>query len=523
MPVLAYVKGQSAMKSLYKSEQPPVDLTGFIARHKGKMSVTLIAGLILTLVYLSLAPRKYRSEAKLLVRMGRETLTIDPTATTGQFVAPAEARDAELHAIEELLSSRAMAEKIIDQFGPEVILEKQPGKTSLGERLSWLDTYNLNPLRVYSLRDKAVKAIAQNLGMTAGKKSNVLSVSYKAEDPQLAHDVVEALVTVARDEHVRVHRTRGSQAFFESQRELLQQSLGQQEQKLREFKDKEGVASLVTQRDAQVGLISSLQADFLRARAEQSAAAAEVELRKRQLRDQPSLVVTEQTTGQPQTSKQTLREKLYELEVREQELAARLKDNAPQLVHIRTQIAEARRIAGDEQVNTETKKGINQTHQAAELALQEREAQLVAITARAQSLESKIAAASGEMKKLNAAEMELARMERELELARANYKKYSENLEQARIDQELETAKISSLNLMQPPSLSVTPVSPQPLPTLAFGLCGSVVASFGVALLFHRPSRRISRPRLARTTARDPDSGPAARPRRGEVAPASPR
>jgi uncharacterized protein involved in exopolysaccharide biosynthesis len=511
------------VKSLHQHEQPQVDLVGFVRRHKGKMLLTIIAGMAVTLMYLALAPRKFKSEAKLLVRMGRETLTIDPTATTGQFVAPAETRDAELHAIEELLTSRAMAEKVIDQFGAEVILEKKPGKTPLSERLSWLDAYNLNPLRVYSLRDKAVKALAQNLGITAGKKSNVLSVSYKAEDPQLAHDVVETLMTVARDEHVRVHRTRGSQAFFESQRELLLRELAQHEQRLCEFKDKEGVAALVTQRDAQVGLISSLQADFLRARAEQSAAAAEVDLRKRQLRDQPTLVVTEQTTGQPQTAKQTLREKLYELEVREQELAARLKDNAPQLVHIRTQITEARRIAGDEQANTETKKGINQTHQAAELALQEREAQLVAITARAQALEEKIAAAGGELKKLNAAELELARMEREIDLARANYKKYSENLEQARIDQELEAAKISSLNLMQAPSLSVTPVSPQPLPTLAFGLCGSVVASVGVALLFHRPERRVRRPRLARTPAVEEEPTPPTRSRRSEVAPVSPR
>ena len=51
-------------------------------------------------------------------------------------------------------------------------------------------------------------------------------------------------------------------------------------------------------------------------------------------------------------------------------------------MQIRTQIAEARRIMGEEQINTETKKGINQTHQAAELALQEREAQLVALAAR---------------------------------------------------------------------------------------------------------------------------------------------
>jgi polysaccharide biosynthesis protein PslE len=511
------------MESLYQPDYRPLDVVNFAWRHKGKMLLTFLAGVALVLTYLSFAPRRFQSEAKLLVRIGRESITLDPTATTGQYVAVAESRDSEMHAIEELLGSRAAAEKIVDQFGPGVILEKKSSGISLGDRLGWLDAYNLNPLKVYSLRDKAVKALQRNLGISAGKKSNVLSISYRAEDPQLAHDVLEALLRTTREEHLRVHRTTGSQAFFESQRELLSADLIQQEQRLREFKDRHGLAALAMQRDTQVALIGSLQGDLLRARAEQSAVQAEVDLRRQQLGDQPSLVVTEQTTGQPQTAKQTLREKLYELEVREQELAARLKDDAPQIVQIRTQIAEARRIAGEEQTNTETKKGINQTHQAAALALQERQAQLVALAARTQSLDTKIAGASEELKKLNAAEMELTRLERELELTRASYRKYSENLEQARIDNELEAAKISSLNLMQPPSLSATPVSPQPLPTLALGFVAAVIASFGVALVAEsRPRRRPSRSAVVPQVVREPAPTPA-RTRRSEVVPANPR
>jgi polysaccharide biosynthesis protein PslE len=513
------------MQSLYEPGPHPVDVARFAWRHKGKILLTFLAGIVCTLVYLSLAERTYRSDSKLLVRIGRESITLDPTATTGQFVAMADSRESEMHAVEELLASRLLAEKMVDQFGPDVILEKRPGKKPLNERLAWLNDYNLNPLRVYSLRDKAIKAVRKNLGVSAGKKSNVLSVSYESGDPQLAHDVLEALLAAAREEHIKVHRTTGSQAFFESQRELLRADLLQQEQKLREFKDANGVAALATQRDTQVGLIASLQGDLLRARSEQSAVQAELELRRRQLVDQPTLVVTEQTTGQPQTAKQTLRERLYELEVREQELAARLKDDAPQLVHIRTQITELRRIMGEEQVATETKKGINQTHQAVELALQERQAQLVAITARAQSLETKIAATSEGLKKLNAAELDLTRLEREIDLARASYRKYSENLEQVRIDQELDAAKISSLNVMQPPSKSVTPVSPQPLPTLALGIFGSAMASVVVALLCHRPERpRRTGQSPARPVARDSaPASPPARPRRSEAVPASPR
>src|SRR5262245_34110204 len=162
------------MESLYETETPPMALANFAWRHKGKIIATFLAGLVVTLAYLAIAPRKFRSEAKLLVRQGRESITIDPTATTGQFVAMSESREGELHAVAELIGSRAAAEKIVDDFGPGVILEKKKTGRSLSDRLAWLNAYNLNPLRVYSLHDKAIKAVQQNLSLTPGKKSNVL-------------------------------------------------------------------------------------------------------------------------------------------------------------------------------------------------------------------------------------------------------------------------------------------------------------------------------------------------------------
>src|SRR5262245_29575582 len=157
-----------SMDSIYHPDDS-LDVAAFAWKHKGKMLVTFLAGVALTLTYFSLAPRKFQSEAKVLVRIGRESITLDPTGATGQFVAMAESRESELHAVEELIASRATAEKIVDQFGPAVILEMNGSEPSLGDRLAWLDSYNLNPLKIYSLRDKAIKALSKNLGITAGK------------------------------------------------------------------------------------------------------------------------------------------------------------------------------------------------------------------------------------------------------------------------------------------------------------------------------------------------------------------
>jgi uncharacterized protein involved in exopolysaccharide biosynthesis len=238
------------------------------------------------------------------------------------------------------------------------------------------------------------------------------------------------------------------------------------------------------------------------------------------------MVVTERTTGLPQTATQTLREKLYDIEVKEQEMASRLTDQHPQLQQIREQLGQARRVVEQEVSAEQVTQGRNETYQAADLAFQERQAALSALSARTQSLETAIADVQGELEKLNNSELEIHRLEREIDLAQTNYRNYAENLEVARINQELEDAKISSLNVMQPHSFSETPVSPQPLITLFVGFVLSTLGGVGVALFAHQrssPSRALP---MAGMNGSDNHSHPVPAVDlawRNEVAPSKPR
>jgi polysaccharide biosynthesis protein PslE len=74
----------------------------------------------------TLAPRSYISEAKLFVRVGRETVTLDPTATTGQTIAVYEARETELNSLLDVMSSRAVREMVVDRMGTGVVLGHLP-------------------------------------------------------------------------------------------------------------------------------------------------------------------------------------------------------------------------------------------------------------------------------------------------------------------------------------------------------------------------------------------------------------
>src|SRR4051812_47968052 len=69
-----------------------------------------------------LLPRTYYSEAKLFVKAGWETLSLDPTATTGQTVSIYESRESEINSILEVLRSREVTGGVVDVLGVNAIL-----------------------------------------------------------------------------------------------------------------------------------------------------------------------------------------------------------------------------------------------------------------------------------------------------------------------------------------------------------------------------------------------------------------
>lgn len=60
------------------------DLIFAVFRHKGKAA--LFFGIVLagTILFTIFVPRKFHSEGKLYLRLGRENATLDPTATLGE-------------------------------------------------------------------------------------------------------------------------------------------------------------------------------------------------------------------------------------------------------------------------------------------------------------------------------------------------------------------------------------------------------------------------------------------------------
>ena len=87
-----------------------------------------------------------------------------------------------------------------------------------------------------------------------------------------------------------------------------------------------------------------------------------------------------------------------------------------------------------------------------------------------------------EIRNLNAREVALIDLQRHVDVLDAKYRRYAESLEQARVDEALERDRLSSVNIIQAPTLNDDPVDFSNSLIALGGLIASVFAAIGAAL-----------------------------------------
>jgi uncharacterized protein involved in exopolysaccharide biosynthesis len=407
-----------APNSSHNAIQNPLDfLRSAFRRQQTKFRLAFIGTCAVVFVGVLMMPKKYESEAKLFVRVGRESVTLDPTATTttGQTISYYDSRESEINSVLDVLQSRIITERVVDHIGPEEILNGG------------------------SNREQAIRTLTKTVFVSHAKKSSVISIACRARSPELAQHIVDTFVSVFNEEHLRVNRTEGSHQFFADQADALQKQLIEARKQLADAKSAVGLVSLEGQRKL--------------------------------LQDQ--IAVTQQ--------------QLYQYEIHERELLAKFGERHPQVLAVRDQIKEARRILDERSEHGEQLASSTiPTHQAGEV----------------QSLGDQSVDLNSQIALLNDHEGRISDLTNTVELLQANYKSYTERLEQARIDQALEARQISNVNVVQPATLVAQPVGPRKLFVLALGVFVALLNGIAIALAceFFRTrtvTSEITRPELA--------------------------
>jgi uncharacterized protein involved in exopolysaccharide biosynthesis len=518
--------------SLHRSIAPtsfgPFALARLFYRHKFKAACCAAAVLGLATLVLLYAPRTYRSEARLFLQVGRESVRLDPTATTGNTIALQQSgRDNEIATAIEVMKGRAIVEKVVDELTPQVVLGEAGTDQSEPNRVA---ETALAPLRYVvsavksidpiSEREEAIIQIMRNLEVDAEFDSTLIVLTYDAETPQSAQQVLSAVVEAFRGEHVRLHRTSGSKAFFTEQRTALEKELQESEASLRDAKNKMGIASIEARRSTLETRLSTVELGRNSAIQQIAAAEARIEALQGHTKAMPERLHTS-TKTMPNAGADALRSQLYAVQVKLLDLESKYSDDHPLVASARDQVAEAKRMLdGEVTERAETTDSLNQNHRALTLDLAQAESQLAGLEAEMSELNGQREQALADLKQLNECEVQLDELERRRTLARTNFFQYAEALEQARMDEALDAERISNVNQAQAATFSEKPVSPSKLTVGALALALTVAST--TALVVGCEQLRIAKEEPAAAHVVPAAANGVAQERRGYV-PANPR
>jgi uncharacterized protein involved in exopolysaccharide biosynthesis len=472
-------------------------------RHKWKMILFFLAVMTTATVGTFLSTEIYRSEAKLMVRIGRESATLDPTVATGQVMTVTPSRENEINSEIEILKSRELAQRVVDAIGPKTIIEGPKGRIIAGTPESDQKTIQVFGNRIQEIRkifenflsdlgignpltdrDKAIIQFRKNFTVEVLKNTNILFVSYEGPDHALSQIILAKLIDFFLEKHIVTHRTVGSYEFFNKQSDQLRDQVVKVEEELTRLKTKTGVASLEEQRRILMSRVGNLQLEREATQAALAISRAKVQELKGNLAGLSPTVVTTETKGTGNYAADLMRARLYELQLREQDLLSKYTENNKLVQEVRRQIVEAQTLlAKEEPTRTHVTTGINTAYEHLNLELTKETANLSSLEAKAAVLKTQQDSARRDLAELNHTEGKMVGLQREMSLLETKYRKYSENVEQARIDQALLTNKISNISIVQTPTTLPEPVRPRKALNIALGVLVGILG--GIALTFY--------------------------------------
>lgn len=424
-----------------------------------------------------LMPRTYYSEARLFVRFGREN-QVDPTASGGQMVALYESRESEINSLIEILRSRAILDRVVDELSPEFVLY---GRAAPGSEFKAQGSEASEPpSKAHQL---AVLRLSKDLAIGAPRKSNIITVGCKARTPGIAQQIVAKLVAVYQEEHVRVHRSPGSFEFFTQQAEQSLSTWQAAAQELAQLKDRLGIVTVEGSRKKLEDQIADIDSRRLANQAELNQSRAKIESLESLIATLPATIVTQEVQN-PNAAADGMRQTLYSLEAQEVDLATKMQEEHPRLVSVREQVRDLRAILDAQPaIKSQATEALNPARQGLETSLLTEQAQAAALVAREESLAATQDALRGELVALNAETGTIDQLQQRVALAEANHKEYTQRLEQSRISRTLDDERISSISLVQPASYVATPGGPRRMYVLALGLALAGMTALGAVLL----------------------------------------
>lgn len=477
------------------------DIFAAVIEYRWRAALTFLLVMSLSLVAVVLFPKKFESEAKMFVRLGRGSVTMDTTATTGQTIAIQESRESEINSITDMMQSRQLAEDVVNAIGADRILEKHSWIEKTLENLmakipklpmessQMGETGAMTPEQVQQQErfESAVRYVIKNTKVNSPKKSTTITVVCRARTPQLAQDMTTKFLESHNKMHLNAYKSPGSYKFFEDNFSAQEELVGEYEDAMREAKDEMVVVTVEGKQQSLQEQVTTVEKEIISASTELFSARASLLDLMADMERLPAEMSTETTSGIANEANDKMRDRLYELEIREKDLASKYKSVHPKLVTLRQQLTDSKTILASQEKDREhSVMSVNPVRQDIHKSLLSAKSQIAGLEAKIDALRSVESELKEELKKVNSFELTSSELRRRINIAGNNHRIYAQKLEESRINNALDQEAISNVSIVQPPSFMMKHVSPKRSLLGALGFLFSILSGVFVAIASDR-------------------------------------
>jgi uncharacterized protein involved in exopolysaccharide biosynthesis len=460
------------------------DVFHIIFKRKLQIFICFFFVVFIAIIATLLMKPVYEASAQILVKLGRESIFV-PTSGNVTPILNIN-REQQVNSEIEILKSRSLAEKVVAALGPTVIYK------SLAEEKSGISNFIFPDSRREMTPDErkaadfesAVAGFMKALNVTGVKKSNVIQVSFKNEDPRMAAMVVNNLSSLYLGLHLAVHKTPQNVKFFQEQTDLLKNKLDQAEEKLKALRKQHNITSIEEQRSLLLGRSSELNTGLNQTISLEAETGKRIRLLRRQLASVPETIAQGEESNQNPYLINTLEARLVELQLEEKKLLTKYTDQSRLVLNVKDEIRMVQQKLEEQETKSYGRKttGINPTHQRLKEELLSNEAELEALKAKKITQRGHLGELQENLESLNRVELELNQLEQKIEVDRENYRLYLSKVEESRISEAMDSEKIASVSLIGPARSPRKPISPKVVLNILIGIFLGTFASLSLAL-----------------------------------------
>ena len=457
------------------------DLLAIVFRHRGLAVNSFLAILLGTVLSLWIRPKQYEAQMKILVKRERTEPVITSEAYASlQFSTNVTEED--LNSEVELLKSRDLLEKVVVACG----LQRAKTNSLCASPSEGAKAHDTSPAagRDESI-PRAVRVLEKGVQVEPLKKTNLIAVTYKSTDPQLAAQVLATLANLYLEKHVAVHRPPGAFDFFKQEAEQYRDGLASAEARLAAFGRNNGVVSAQLEKDLTVRKLTEFESGL----EETQAAIAETQQRIRALESQaastPPRRITQVRKSDNGQLLQQLHSTLLTLELKRTELLSKFDPSYRPVQEVEAEITQTRSAiaAAENQPLRDETTDQDQTFEWLQGELAKARTELAALEARAATTERIVRAYRENASQLDEKEIVQEDLIRDAKAAQDNYLLYLRKQEESRISDALDQKRIVNVAIAEAATAPALPSSPSWLLTLLEGSLLATLVGLGSAFV----------------------------------------